>query len=42
MISLSAISWPYHWVEKPAHTMSWRELLNENTTSTTIGRYRNI
>jgi hypothetical protein len=38
MISASFINSPYHCVEKPLHTMSWRELLNENTTSTMMGR----
>ncbi len=38
MISASIISWPYQRVEKPLHTMSWRELLKEKTTSTAIGK----
>src|SRR5690606_40412866 len=32
---------PYHLVEKPAHTDTNREALNEYTISTTMGRYRN-
>ena len=38
MISVSLISSWYQRREKPVHTMSWRELLNENTTSTMMGR----
>src|SRR5690554_2431025 len=36
-----ANSSPYHLVEKPAHTDTSREELNESTINTTIGRYRN-
>src|SRR5690606_36961790 len=32
---------PYQRVENPAHTVASRELLNENSTSSRIGRYRN-
>ena len=38
MISVSLINSLYQRSEKPLHTMSWRELLNEKTISTMMGR----
>jgi len=38
MICVSLINSLYQRSEKPLHTMSWRELLNEKTISTMMGR----